>query len=85
MMMDSDSSYKPNGDYLVSSYSWHTPQDLQFANLSNTYPYDYGIVVKSEYDDCSVGGSSPSQENDSAEMKKGTQKIRSLFILNFWV
>ncbi|XP_050442271.1 twist-related protein 2-like [Adelges cooleyi] len=74
MMMDSDSPYKPNGDYLMSPYSWHTPQDLQFTNLPNTYPYDYGIVVKSEYDECSGGGSSPGQEPDSVETKKGRKR-----------
>ncbi|XP_022177082.1 twist-related protein-like [Myzus persicae] len=61
MMMDSDSAYKPNGDYLMSPYGWHTPQDLQqFTNAPIMYPYgDYGsVVVKSEYDDdvCGVGG-----------------------------
>lgn len=62
MMMDSDSAYKPNGDYLMSPYGWHTPQDLQqFTNNAPiVYPYgDYGsVVVKSEYDDdvCGVGG-----------------------------
>lgn len=60
MMMDSDSAYKPNGDYLMSPYTWHTPQDLQqFTNAPIVYPYgDYGsVVVKSEYDDdvCGVG------------------------------
>lgn len=58
MMMDSDSSYKPNGDYLsMSPFGWHTSQELQFANAP-TYSYgDYGtVVVKSEYEDCSGGG-----------------------------
>lgn len=60
MQMDSDSSYKPNGDYLMSPYSWHTTQDLQFAAANApvaVYPYgDYGpVVVKSEYDDCDGG------------------------------
>lgn len=57
-MMDSDSSYKPNGDYLsMSPYGWHTSQELQFANTPS-YPYgDYGtVVVKAEYEDCSGGG-----------------------------
>lgn len=53
--MDSDSAYKPNGDYLqLSPYGWHTPvQDLPYANEA-AYPYgDYGPpMVKSEYDDC---------------------------------
>lgn len=81
MMMDSDSVYKPNGDYLMSPYGWHTPQDLQFVNAP-AYPYgDYGpVLVKSEYDDCGGGGSgiggdgsssSPGLEQDSAEPKKG--------------
>lgn len=59
-MMDSDSAYKPNGDYLLSPYGWHhhAAQDLQQQFAANaptvTYAYgDYGpVVVKSEYDDC---------------------------------
>lgn len=60
MMMDSDSPYKPNGDYLMSPYSWHstTTQDLQqFTCNAPAYSYaDYGpVVVKTEYDDCGGG------------------------------
>lgn len=57
MMMDSDSVYKPNGDYLISPYSWHTAQDLQQFTNAPLYSYgDYGpVVVKSEYDDCDGG------------------------------
>jgi len=61
-MMDSDSAYKPNGDYLAQSpYGWHhTAQDLQFAASTPVYAYgDYGpVMVKSEYDDCGGGGGS---------------------------
>lgn len=57
-MMDSDSVYKPNGDYRISPYGWHSAQDLQQYANAPLYSYgDYGpVVVKSEYVDCDGGG-----------------------------
>lgn len=77
MMMDSDSSYKPNGDYhLVSPYGWHHgTQDLQpFAgNAPAVYAYgDYGpVVVKSEYDDCGGADGTAAGDGSAADPVDG--------------